>query len=272
MSTQDTTDQSFKRVKALSKAIFRFHKAPKAGTPGTTSTSSTPHSSIPSTSEHSKKPHGDHSSLLTSCIAVFRPHHHTSSKPGREIVVEDEIEDGGAHEQAQLPVTDSDDSSPSSSFSSDYFSTRIQEMIERRTEFATELEAEIAASKDHWSELRPSTRASETGELEAGDTDEEIFRSLKRWPIFRWGDPDNLDVGAKLAEGAQAELFEGRWRNPDGSETPPWVLKVYKEGSSLRDLQRQWPRGIFEGGGQQYGGVHVCLIFGGLLLNDGRWV
>lgn len=269
MSTQDTTDQSFKRSKAWSKAIFRSHKAPKAGTPGTTSISPTPRSSTPSTSEHSKKPHGHHSSLLTACIAVFRPHH-TSSKPGRETEVEDEIEDGGAQEQEQLPATKSIGSSPSSSFSSDYFSTRIQELIERRTEFATELEAEIAASKDHWSELRPSTRVSETGELEAGETDEEVFRSLKQWPIFRWGDPDNLDVGTKLAEGAQAEVFEGRWRNPDGSETPPWVLKVYKEGSSLRDLQRQWPRGIFEGGGQQYGGVHVCSIFGGLLLNDGR--
>ena len=52
-------------------------------------------------------------------------------------------------------------------------------------------------------------------------------------------------MGEKFAEGGQAELFPVRitWADPDGNEDnvkrgTEWLLKVFKKGTLLRELQK----------------------------------
>lgn len=98
----------------------------------------------------------------------------------------------------------------------------------------------------------------EEAEEESGgeETNREIFESLRRqWGgLFlsaKWG--DKLELGSKIAEGGQAEIFEVE----GGVEV---VVKAFKKGYSLRSLQVQWPLGMPAG-----------LIFAGTVLRDDRF-
>jgi len=97
----------------------------------------------------------------------------------------------------------------------------------------------------------------------------------------------DVQRGNKTAEGAQAELFEAI-----GSYGEPCLWKVFKQGSSLQDLQKQWlhgmlenveqgfslrdlrerwPRGKLENRSSCYSKQNVCFITGGVLLDDARF-
>lgn len=131
----------------------------------------------------------------------------------------------------------------------DYVSPRIQGIMERRSEFRTESEGEIEASKDHWSELQPASDDDDDGERVA-EANVEIFRSLQeKWGRDFFYELDGRWVLSKepFAEGAQAQLFHAHyvvW--PDGYRDSElcYTAKVFKRGTSLRDLQRQWPHGM----------------------------
>jgi serine/threonine protein kinase len=80
-------------------------------------------------------------------------------------------------------------------------------------------------------------------------------------------------VGRKIAEGGQAEIFSI-------PATDTYVhrraLKVFKEGSSLRDLEKQWPLGMLQNKHLKHFGLHhlghyTCTILGASLLSDGRF-
>lgn len=71
-----------------------------------------------------------------------------------------------------------------------------------------------------------------------------------------------------IAKGAQGELLE--FINENG-DVPPLLWKVFKQGSSLQELQKQWPCGMLENGRTCNLGDNVCWILGGLLLEDGRF-
>ncbi|KAG0562320.1 hypothetical protein KC19_9G136800 [Ceratodon purpureus] len=148
---------------------------------------------------------------------------------------------------------------PPTSSSSWYHSTRIQEMLEEkeRGEFSTDTEARIAASKATWSEVDPSvSQAQHSAEL--AEMNRKHFEILKRRKYVRnWGKVkvkpetkhdeeneffsgwDGLVVGQKLAEGTQGEIYEAK--DKDGSRI---VVKVFKAGSRLEDLEKQWPPGL----------------------------
>ena len=191
--------------------------------------------------------------------------------------------------------------SPSNSVAecrSEYFSTRIEKMIQAKKEFATDLEFEDEACRIHWSELTPlnveaanevnleglkieSNDGKELRELddeggEAGgagktaETNMEVFQRLqKKYGSFFSSEPHmrffTFRWNWKIAEGGLAEIFLARSR---------FVLKVFKKGSSLRDLEKQWPLGMLQNEGLKYGRhflPYTCSILGATLLNDGRF-
>ncbi|KAG0581334.1 hypothetical protein KC19_4G243400 [Ceratodon purpureus] len=164
-------------------------------------------------------------------------------------------------------------------------------MLERRSEFATDLEAEIEASKVHWTELQPASDAEDMSEANIP-----MFQSiLKQWPntVFL---EDSLvgtwTVGKKIAEGAQAEIFKIKWapkppflnhpiysmwsaftENESGSRfvgLKGFVIKIFKEGNSLQNL---WtPLAMLQNGGghSACASTRVNSLYGGILLKNGR--
>lgn len=178
-----------------------------------------------------------------------------------------------------LSVASTSGPAPTSS-SSLCYSKRIHSMIQSKSQFATALEAEIFASKDHWSEMvrdDPSTFDVE----DVKRTNQEVFLSLKRQRFLRRflhvdGMWRQWVLGRKIAEGGQAEIYELD-EYQDGILRRS-VAKVFKLefSSSLRRLQAQWPRGLveihmsphYEAFGRA---CNTCHIEGGILLDDGRF-
>lgn len=157
----------------------------------------------------------------------------------------------------------------------DFFSPRIAELIlERRSNpNMDKVESEIEASKSTWSEVSSSSTL--TGEALASDN-LRVFKSLRqRWPgrFFELWKEEEYEVGEKLAEGGQAELFELWLLNTPGGERNliyPKVIKVFKEGTSLQDLQTLLPPGMLAHTrdlGLFLGGQHCNPISGAMLLN-----
>jgi hypothetical protein len=82
------------------------------------------------------------------------------------------------------------------------------------------------------------------GEQAAAEKNLQTFRSLqKQWPcgFFREVGDGEMVVGQKIAEGGQAEIFEARFTEgfPDAQVHIDYILKVFKQGSSLQALQQQ---------------------------------
>ena len=140
-------------------------------------------------------------------------------------------------------------------------SVRVEGLMKARSEYASAVEYEIEASRGHWSEVAGATSDEDD---EKGELDQEVFARLqKTWGRFfiRWG--DIIEVGEKIAEGGQAEIFKlGKYG----------VVKVMKEGFRLRDLEKQWPLGMLQ---NQTIGAYLngnsCAIYGATLLKNGRF-
>lgn len=156
--------------------------------------------------------------------------------------------------------------------SSEYFSARIENMLHSKSGFSSEIDFEIERSKDHWSELDPAYST------DSAKTNRVVFEDLKKHP--EWGTffkdfGKKLVLGRKIAEGGQAEIYEAALHGEDGTIDDGWVLKVFKEGSFLRDLQNQWPPGFLQS--TKCPGTDVFLIYecvsmlGGTLLQDRRF-
>jgi len=197
--------------------------------------------------------------------------------------------------------------SPSNSVAeccSKYFSTHIENMIQARREFATDLEFELEASRDYWSELTRlnvvaangvnlqglklerndgkelGEGSDEVGEAggagQTAETDMEVFQRLqmKYGNFFQLERTLGMIWNGKIAEGGQAEIFSIAGEGAVGPHAPRAALKVLKEACSLRDLEKQWPLGMFQNQFLKYGLHHLfytCTILGATLLNDGRF-
>ncbi|KAG0587645.1 hypothetical protein KC19_2G180100 [Ceratodon purpureus] len=160
--------------------------------------------------------------------------------------------------------------------------------------------AQIELSKRHWSELaEPSDGISVEEEAAIKLENEELFKTLKMYSewghFFRyfgdhsgiWESAGSLEVGEKFAEGAQAELFHAcvQWSDPksneeDEEEGYEWVVKVFKKGTLVRDLQQQWPKGLLQFRrkdwesfelGKPLGYRHHSQVQCATLLEDGRF-
>lgn len=128
------------------------------------------------------------------------------------------------------------------------------------------IEEQIERSKTHWSEVAYSDSDIDQDEEEAVKADnEEVFKALQMHP--RWGtffatfghhygvrgSSGELVVGKKFAEGGQGEIYEVqvKWAYPEDNEKDQYrgmehVLKVFKKGTLLRQLQSQLPHGILQ--------------------------
>jgi serine/threonine protein kinase len=130
--------------------------------------------------------------------------------------------------------------------SSANYSARIQSMLENKNAFRTALEFDIEYSKDHWTQLDSLLESEDDCEY-SPEADQEYFEILKQhaqWGEF-FDDFDDLVVGEKIGEGAQAEIYEAQLlHNGQKSDHYDLVVKVMKKGYALRSLQRQWPLGM----------------------------
>ena len=161
----------------------------------------------------------------------------------------------------------------------------------------TSVEQQIEDSKSHWSQVGDYCDSSDEEVAEVSNV--EAFKALQMHP--QWGgffltfghdlgiqpSSGELVMGKKFAEGGQGELFHVhiKWWHPDMDANDEerereWVLKVFKKGTFLRQLQAQWPHGML----QQYveRKKHyesttepylrpVCDVDSGVLLKDGRF-
>jgi serine/threonine protein kinase len=151
------------------------------------------------------------------------------------------------------------------------------------TEECSSIEEQIENSKRHWTHLpEPGSISAE----EVEETDEEVFQRLQLHPdwgdffyIFR--DSELVVAEEKFAEGGQAEIYAAqiRWRNSTPSqeelEDPwKWVVKVFKQWP-LRDLQKQWPKGMLQFQKKRcHAGLsrrYNCDVVCGTLLKDGSF-
>ncbi|KAG0620832.1 hypothetical protein M758_4G247900 [Ceratodon purpureus] len=204
-----------------------------------------------------------------------------------------DVSDNNAVESMQVVAALSSSSShfvPSSS--PQCSSTCTETILERSSEFAIDLEAEIEASKVHWTELQPASDAEDMSEANIP-----MFQSiLKQWPntVFL---EDSLvgtwTLGKKIAEGAQAEIFKIKWapkppflnhpiysmwsaftENESGSRfvgLKGFVIKIFKEGNSLQNL---WtPLAMLQNGEghSACASTRVNSLYGGILLKNGRY-
>ncbi|KAG0587885.1 hypothetical protein KC19_2G198900 [Ceratodon purpureus] len=165
--------------------------------------------------------------------------------------------------------------------SSPYLSERIDRLSRQRGNFANDVDFDIMCSRSHWTEPSCSTSDSECGLERVSNS--EAFERLKEDPewgsFFRrsWYD---LVIGEKIAEGGQAEIFAASGTSLRDGSVINLVVKVFKEGYFLRDLQRQWPPGLamatlpnryFSAGSYSFRYSKLCWAVDVHLLKDDRF-
>jgi hypothetical protein len=151
---------------------------------------------------------------------------------------------------------------------------------------------QIQDSMRHWSQLADTNLMSLENYDAIDAENREVFQELQSHP--QWGhffktfgyslgirrSYGELVVGEKFAEGGQAELFHAHvtWWNPESNEEDQekgfeWVLKVFKKGTLLRQLQSQWSEGFLKLRVKVIFPqiIHYCPIDCGILLEDGRF-
>jgi serine/threonine protein kinase len=166
--------------------------------------------------------------------------------------------------------------------------SRVEEWIEQ-----SKVEERIEQSKVHWSLLSlESPGSSREGEEEevVEVSNARVFKALQAHP--KWGnffqtvdDYSEFVVGEKFAAGAQAELYhvqvtgqDPEWNEFNRREGIEWVLKVFRKGTFLRDLQLQVPTGYLDFRAQLWNMDLATLpprfyssVVDGILLEDGRF-
>jgi serine/threonine protein kinase len=166
--------------------------------------------------------------------------------------------------------------------SSPFYSPRIEVLRELRSKLDNQLEIDVESSKSHWTELSVATECSDEQVPNSV-----VFEEMKKhpeWGLFFQDKQFELEIGAKIAEGGQAEIFEALGKKKYDASYSKYkrtslVLKVFKKGYSLIDLQRSWPPGIASAAyphrfpDHQIGrhSSYVCWAMGLHLMDDGRF-
>ena len=149
-----------------------------------------------------------------------------------------------------------------------FYSPRIVSLLEgQRTEFET--------ARDDWTVLD----AEEAAEVERVVEDnrnyfDEVLVKHPEWGAF-FGRFEDLEVGAKIGEGGQAEIFVASsksFKDPIYGRVgdASLVAKVWKEEVSLRDLELQWPPEMLSKVAQGVGEWPFVNIYGGAFIRDGE--
>ncbi|KAG0598490.1 hypothetical protein M758_12G078600 [Ceratodon purpureus] len=147
-----------------------------------------------------------------------------------------------------------------------YYSPRIMGLLNgEKTEFDT--------AREHWTVLDPESEAE--AEKIANENRRYFDEVLAKHP--EWGGfftrIEHLELGEKIGEGAQAEIFAA-------SSSPRMVLyedevelvaKVWKEGVSLKQLERQWPPQMMSQLSQESEEWPFKNIYGGVFIREGEF-
>jgi len=147
-------------------------------------------------------------------------------------------------------------------------SSTVPKSAEVKSHFISQTEMEMESSKArHWSQLDYSTTHSEW----SAETNYKYFDLLKedpQWARF-FTDFETLEVGEKISEGAQADIYEARL-TPGG--TFDLVVKVMKGDAPLQAFQAQWPIGMLSARSKykHLFDLPLITILGGTVLRDQR--
>lgn len=138
-----------------------------------------------------------------------------------------------------------------------YYSPRSAAMARSKSEFPDSISQEIEYSKSHWSEVtRVEVAALSPEEEDLNRDNKEVFQELRqKYRIFV--DGDNFTLDKMIAEGGQGEIYEVKGM-------PYHVMKVFKSGTSIRELQKTWPTPVLTNQ------IYQC-IEQAMLLPDGRF-
>jgi serine/threonine protein kinase len=130
---------------------------------------------------------------------------------------------------------------------------------------------ELETARDHWTVVdRGSEEEEERVAQENCKYFDEVLVKHPEWGAFFSGFED-LQVGAKIGEGGQAEIFEATSQAFRNIYERELVAKVWKKGVSLKDLERQWPPQMLSKVvlGKD-GGWPFKNILGGAFIRDGE--
>jgi serine/threonine protein kinase len=138
--------------------------------------------------------------------------------------------------------------------------------VGERTEFET--------AKTHWTEVDwGSEEEEERVAQENRKYFDEVLVKHREWGAF-FSRFEDLQVGAKIGEGGQAEILEATsqaFRDRDIYKRQ-YVAKVWKKGVSLKDLERQWPPQMLSKVAQGLDGeLPFMNILGGAFIRDGEF-
>ncbi|KAG0625440.1 hypothetical protein M758_2G055500 [Ceratodon purpureus] len=226
----------------------------------------------------------------------------------KEMQLSDPCCTAGASMETEFHTALQPQSERASSASSSFLTAVGSESVLESGKCSSDVERDerIETSKVHWSEVPKATVISD-GDGAVEEDNRKVFRELQSHPTWhRFFQTFGYDLGAPVpgrpgyhrgssgelvmeekafAEGGQAELFHARviWRVPEDNELDlkegiEWVVKVFKKGTSLRQLQVQWPHGYLQFRGESYstpnhpqGIRYHCVVQHGVLLKDGRF-
>ena len=147
-----------------------------------------------------------------------------------------------------------------------FYSPRIWDLLAGRT---TQLES----TQDHWTVV-DAERAAETARVAKDNRKyfDEVLVKHPEWGAF-FRRFEDLKVGAKIGEGGQAEIFKATsqsFKDYYLFGDKKLVAKVWKEGVSLRDLERQWPPQMLSKVAQRVNEWPFKNIYGGAFIRDGE--
>ncbi|KAG0554246.1 hypothetical protein KC19_12G076300 [Ceratodon purpureus] len=145
-----------------------------------------------------------------------------------------------------------------------YYSPRIMGLLNGE-------KTELETMREHWTALDPAKT-----EKIAKKNRKYFDKVLAKHP--EWGDffrrIEHLELGEKIGEGAQAEIFAAssspRMGNRSKREVP-LVAKVWKEGVSLKHLERQWPPEMMSQLSQESIEWPFKNIYGGVFIRKGKF-
>ncbi|KAG0586010.1 hypothetical protein KC19_2G056300 [Ceratodon purpureus] len=225
----------------------------------------------------------------------------------KEMQLSDPCCTAGASMETQFHTALQPESECATSASSSFLTALGSESVLESGKCSSDVERDqrIENSKSHWSEVSEAAFDSDDdGAVE--EDNRKVFRELQAHPkwggFFKtfgyslgapypgrpghvWLSSGELVMGEKFAEGGQAELFHARvnWWDPKGNERhlkegTEWVVKVFKKGTSLRQLQVKWPHGYLQFVGERFSTPenlwilrYNCDVTCGVLLEDGRF-
>ncbi|KAG0598512.1 hypothetical protein M758_12G080500 [Ceratodon purpureus] len=144
-----------------------------------------------------------------------------------------------------------------------YYSPRIMGLLNGE-------KTELETTREHWTALDPQGEAE--AEMIAEENRRYFDEVLAKHP--EWGGfftrIEHLELGEKIGEGAQAEIFAASSSTMVNNHL--LVAKVWKEGVSLKHLERQWPPQMMTQLSTQ--GSKKCPflnIQGGVFIREGKF-